>query len=131
MKNSILPQRQLRLLLQAIFSALVLKVKRKGVGIDLANFDTTVSPSNDFSTMPMEIGSNLILFLLTRYVGELSVFSVITTEKPEGNSEAAASKQGAAKGSPEQLVGDFLGQRHDTAKIESQGAADQSRNGKH
>lgn len=95
---------------------------KKGVGIDLANFDTTVSPKNDFFHYANGgwIKANPIPADQVRW-GSFSILGENNRKNLRDIQEAAASKQGAAKGSPEQLVGDFWFSAMDTAKIESLG----------
>ena len=119
MKIQFLPQRQLRLLLQQS-SALVLKVKRKKGWVSTWPILTGRS-NNDFFHYANGnwIKSNPIPADQARW--ELSVFSVITTEKPEGNSGSCGIKKGCGKGSPWTTGWWFWSQRHGYMKIESQG----------
>ena len=98
------------------------KVK-KGVGIDPANFDSTVSPTKDFFHYANGgwIKANPIPADQVRW-GSFSILAENNKKNLHELAEAAAAKTGSSKGSPEQLVGDFFYSAMDTNTIEKLGA---------
>jgi putative endopeptidase len=95
----------------------------KGVGINLANFDTTVSPDHNFFQHATGgwTKANPIPEDQVRW-GSFSELAENNKKHLHELAEQASMKTDAAKGSPEQLVGDFWHSSMDTAKIESLGA---------
>lgn len=106
----------------AIFYGCAQSEAKKGVGINLSNFDSTVSPKNDFFHYANGgwIKSNPIPADQVRW-GSFSILSENNRKYLREIQESAAAKKDAAKGSLEQLVGDMWYSAMDTAKIESEG----------
>lgn len=96
---------------------------KKGVGIDPANFDSTVSPTKDFFHYANGgwIKANPIPADQVRW-GSFSILAENNKKYLHELAEAAAAKTGSSKGSPEQLVGDFFYSAMDTNTIEKLGA---------
>ncbi len=96
---------------------------KKGVGIDPANFDSTVSVNQDFFHFANGgwIKANPIPSDQTRW-GSFSILAENNKKNLHEITENASKKTDAAKGSPEQLVGDFFFSGMDTATIEKLGA---------
>ncbi len=95
----------------------------KGVGINLANFDTTVNANANFY-MHATGGwtkANPIPEDQVRW-GSFSELAENNKKHLLEISEEASKMTGAKKGSPEQLVGDFWYSAMDTASIEAAGA---------
>ncbi|MFN8165390.1 MAG: M13 family metallopeptidase [Bacteroidia bacterium] len=107
-----------------IYSACSNSEAKKGVGIDLSNFDSTVTPGNDFFHFANGgfIKKNPIPDDQIRW-GSFSILAENNKNNLHAIMEDAASKKDAKKGSPEQLVGDFFASAMDTTNIEKQGAA--------
>lgn len=95
----------------------------KGVGIDLANIDSTVNPCHDFFHFAAGgfIRNNPIPGDQVRW-GTFSILAENNRKNLLALLEDAASKASAPAGSPEQLVGDFWHAAMDTVRIEAQGA---------
>ncbi len=96
----------------------------KSAGINLANFDTTISSKDNFYLHATGGWTKM------NPIPEDQVRWGSFSELAENNkkhlfelAEAASKKTDAAKGSPEQLVGDFWYSAMDTATIEKVGAA--------
>ncbi|MBK7571887.1 MAG: M13 family metallopeptidase [Bacteroidetes bacterium] len=96
---------------------------KKGVGIDVANFDSTVAPSHDFFHFANGgwIKKNPIPADQIRW-GSFSILNENNKKNLHQIVDDAAAKKDAAKGTPEQLVGDFYFSAMDTATIEKLGA---------
>jgi putative endopeptidase len=96
---------------------------RTGVGIDRANFDTTVSPGNDFFQYANGgwLKKNPIPADQVRW-GSFSILNENNKKNLKAIVEEAAKKSSAQKGTPEQLVGDFYFSAMDTMTIEKMGA---------
>jgi putative endopeptidase len=94
----------------------------KGVGIDVANFDSTVSPRSDFFGFANGgwIKSHPIPDDQVRW-GTFNILRDNNKKNLRDLAEAAASKKDAAQGSPDQLVGDFWNSAMDTVAIEKAG----------
>lgn len=97
---------------------------KKGVGINLADRDTTVSPSQDFFHYANGgwIKANPVPDDQVRW-GSFPILAEDNKKHMREIAEAAAAKTDSKKGSPEQLVGDFYFSAMDTNTIEKQGAA--------
>lgn len=96
----------------------------KGVGINLANFDTTVSAKNNFYQHATAgwTKANPIPEDQVRW-GSFSELAENNKKYLHELAVDASQKSDAAKGSPEQLVGDFWYSAMDTANIEKAGAS--------
>lgn len=96
---------------------------KKGVGIDLANIDSSAAPGNDFFQFANGswIKANPIPNDQSRW-GTFNILGDNNRKNLRGLAEEAAAKTGAAKGSPEQMVGDFWFTAMDTVSIEKAGA---------
>ena len=81
---------------------------KKGVGVDLANIDSSAAPGNDFFQFANGswIKANPIPNDQSRW-GTFNILGDNNRKNLRGLAEEAAAKTGAAKGSPEQMVGDF------------------------
>ena len=92
---------------------------KKGTGIDPANFDSTYSPATDFFHFANGgwIKKNPIPSDQVRW-GTFSILSENNKKNLHAIVDEAAAKTDAAKGSPEQLVGDFYYSAMDTNTIE-------------
>jgi putative endopeptidase len=95
----------------------------KGVGINLSNLDTTVHPDHDFFhhatggwTKANPIPEDQVRW------GSFNELAENNKKHLHEIAEAASRLSGTAKGSPEQLVGDFWHSAMDTAGIEAAGA---------
>lgn len=123
MKKSILAAAFLAVAASAALYSCTQSEAKKGVGIDLANFDTTVNPRNDFFHYANGgwINANPIPADQVRW-GSFSILGDNNRKNLRELSETAAAKTGSAKGSPEQLVGDFWHSAMDTTQIEKMGA---------
>lgn len=122
MKKTILAVSATAIATAAIFYSCTQSEAKKGVGINLASFDSTVSPRNDFFHYANGgwIKANPIPADQVRW-GSFSILSDNNRKYLREIQEAAAANQSAAKGSPEQLVGDFWFSAMDTTKIEKEG----------
>lgn len=96
---------------------------KKGVGINLANFDTTVVPGADFFHYANGgwIKANPIPDDQVRW-GSFSILAENNKKNLHIIVDSVAGLKDAAKGSPAQLVGDFYHAAMDTANIEKLGA---------
>ncbi|MBP6334843.1 MAG: M13 family metallopeptidase [Bacteroidia bacterium] len=96
----------------------------KGVGINLANFDTTVKPHHNFYQHATGgwTKANPIPEDQVRW-GSFNELAENNKKHLHELAEAASKISGAAKGSPEQLVGDFWYSAMDTSSIEAAGAS--------
>jgi len=96
---------------------------KKGVGLDRANLDTTVSPTKDFFEYANGgwLKKNPIPGDQVRW-GSFNILAEDNKAHLKELAEAASAKTGATKGSPEQLVGDFYHSAMDTVTIEKLGA---------
>ncbi len=96
---------------------------KKGVGIDVANFDSTVAPSHDFFHFANGgwIKKNPIPADQIRW-GSFSILNENNKKNLHQIVDDASAKKDAAKGTPEQLVGDFYFSAMDTVTIEKLGA---------
>lgn len=96
---------------------------KKGVGIDVANFDSTVAPSHDFFHFANGgwIKKNPIPADQIRW-GSFSILNENNKKNLHQIVDDAAAKKDAPKGSVEQIVGDFYFSAMDTATIEKLGA---------
>ncbi|MBL0104735.1 MAG: M13 family metallopeptidase [Bacteroidetes bacterium] len=106
-----------------VYSACSDSQAKKGVGIDLANFDTTVTPGTDFFHYANGgfIKNNPIPDDQVRW-GSFSILAENNKKNLHQIMDDAAAKKDAKKGSIEQLVGDFYTSAMDTINIEKQGA---------
>jgi putative endopeptidase len=97
---------------------------KKGTGIDPANFDSTYSPATDFFHFANGgwIKKNPIPSDQVRW-GTFSILSENNKKNLHAIVDEAAAKTNAAKGSPEQLVGDLYYSAMDTNTIENLGAS--------
>lgn len=97
---------------------------KPGVGINLADRDTTVRPTEDFYHYANGswIKANPVPPDQVRW-GSFSILNEDNKKHLREIAEEAAKKTDAKKGSPEQLVGDFYYSAMDTVTIEKQGAA--------
>lgn len=97
---------------------------KKGVGIDLANLDSSYSPAKDFFHFANGgwIKANEIPPDQTRW-GTFNILADNNKKNLRDIAEAASQKTDAPKGSPEQLVGDFWKSAMDTAQIEKEGTS--------
>lgn len=95
---------------------------KKGVGLDPANIDSSVSPVTDFFHYANGgwIKSNPIPDDQVRW-GTFNILRDNNKKYLRELAEAAAAKGGAAKGSPDQMVGDFWFSAMDTVAIEKNG----------
>jgi len=100
------------------------KQPKKGVGINPANFDTTVTPGNDFFHYANGgwIKANPIPADQVRW-GSFSILSENNKKNLHTIADSVSKLTNSAKGSPAQLVGDFFYSAMDTANIEKLGAA--------
>ena len=107
----------------AIYSSCSNTEAKKGVGIDLANFDSTFSPAKDFFHFANGnwIKANPIPSDQVRW-GSFSILAENNKKNLHQIAEDASNKAGLAKGSSEQLVGDFYYSAMDTNNIEKAGA---------
>src|SRR5947209_10619360 len=82
--------------------------QKKGVGIDRANLDSTTSPTKDFFQYANGgwLKNNPIPSDQVRW-GSFSILAEDNKKHLKDIAEEAFSKTGTAKGTPEQLVGDF------------------------
>ena len=89
----------------------------------MANFDSTVAPSHDFFHFANGgwIKKNPIPADQIRW-GSFSILNENNNKNLHQIVDDAAAKKDAAKGTPEQLVGDFYFSAMDTATIEKLGA---------
>lgn len=96
---------------------------KKGVGIDLANFDTTVAPGMDFFHYANGgwIKANPIPNDQVRW-GTFSILSENNKKNLLSIADSVSKLKDVQKGSPAQLVGDFFHSAMDTATIEKLGA---------
>lgn len=96
----------------------------KGIGIETANFDSSFSPANDFFNFSNGgwIKSNPIPDDQVRW-GTFNILRDNNKAYLRELAEAAAANKAAAKGSPDQLVGDFWQSAMDTVAIEKTGLA--------
>ncbi len=96
---------------------------KKGVGIDVANFDSTVTPGTDFYHFANGgwIKKNPIPADQIRW-GSFSILNENNKKNLHQIVDDASAKKDATKGSPEQLVGDFYFSAMDTVTIEKLGA---------
>ena len=124
MKNSRIILGMSVITLSAVYTSCSNSEGKKGVGIDVANFDSTVSASNDFYHFANGgwIKANPIPADQVRW-GSFSILAENNRKNLHDLAEAASAKTGATKGSAEQLVGDFYFSAMDTTNIEKQGAA--------
>jgi len=95
----------------------------KGVGINLANFDTTISPDNNFYNHATGgwTKANPIPEDQVRW-GSFNELAENNRNYLHQLAEDASKKSGLTKGSPEQLVGDFWFSAMDTVSIEAAAA---------
>ncbi len=107
----------------AVITGCSRKEATTGVGIDKANFDTTVQPGKNFFQYANGswIKANQIPADQVRW-GTFSILAENNRKNLKEVAESAAAKQNPSKGSPEQLVGDFYYSSMDTATIEKLGA---------
>src|SRR5437870_1911723 len=93
--------------------------EKKGGGISRANLDTTVSPSKDFFQYANGgwLKENPIPSDQVRW-GSFSILAENNKKNLKELAEAAASKSGVARGTAEQLAGDFFHSAMDTVNIE-------------
>jgi len=96
---------------------------KKGVGISLADIDSTVQSGNDFFSFANGgwIKANPIPADQVRW-GSFGILSEENKKNLHQIAEDASKKSDAKKGSPEQLVGDFFFSAMDTVNIEKLGA---------
>ncbi|MCX6291416.1 MAG: M13 family metallopeptidase [Bacteroidetes bacterium] len=96
---------------------------KKGVGVNIADLDTTVSSRKDFFHYANGgwMNANPIPGDQIRW-GSFSILSEGNKKNLLQIANDAAQKKEAKKGSPEQLVGDFFFSAMDTVGIEKQGA---------
>ncbi len=96
---------------------------KPGIGINLNDRDTTVSPSYDFFTHANGgwIKAHPIPDDQIRW-GSFSILAEDNKKHIREIVEESSKKTDAKKGSPEQMVGDFYFSAMDTATIEKQGA---------
>jgi putative endopeptidase len=105
----------------------------KGVGVDAANFDTTVNPGKDFfqyanggwckaNPIPAD-QSRWASFSILSEENKKNLRTIAEQLAAKSATEGAASKEGVVKGSSEQLIGDFYYSAMDTANIEKLGAS--------
>ncbi len=96
---------------------------KKGVGVNLADLDTTVQPGTDFFHFADGgwLKANPIPGDQSRW-GSFSIISEGNKKNIREIAEDVAKKTDAKKGSAEQLVGDFFFSAMDTVNIEKQGA---------
>lgn len=123
MKNYRLPLAIITIVVSTIYTGCSNSEAKKGIGIDLNNFDSTVSPTKDFFHYANGgwIKSNPIPSDQVRW-GSFSILSENNKKNLHELLEAAANKTNSSKGSPEQLVGDFYYSAMDTNTIEKLGA---------
>lgn len=97
---------------------------KKGVGINAANFDTTIAPGSDFFHYANGgwIKANPIPNDQVRW-GSFSILNENNKQNLHTLVDSVSKLSGNAKGSPAQLVGDFYFSAMDTANIEKQGAS--------
>jgi putative endopeptidase len=100
------------------------KEQKKGVGINLADRDTTVQPTADFFHYANGgwIKANPIPADQVRW-GSFPILNEENKKHLREIAEEASKNTSAKKGSPEQLVGDFYFSAMDTVTIEKLGAA--------
>jgi putative endopeptidase len=98
--------------------------EKKGVGINLADRDTSMQPTEDFFHYASGgwIKANPVPDDQVSW-GLFNVLNEKNKKQLREIAEEAAKNTSAKKGSPEQLVGDFYFSAMDTATIEKQGAA--------
>jgi len=98
--------------------------EKKGVGINLADRDTSMKPTEDFFHYANGgwIKANPVPDDQVRW-GSFSILNEDNKKHLREIAEEASKNTSAKKGSPEQLVGDFYFSAMDTATIEKQGAA--------
>lgn len=96
---------------------------KKGVGIDLANFDSTIAPTHDFFHFAGGgwIKKNPIPADQIRW-GSFSILAENNRKNLHQIVDDASAAKDAKKGSVEQLVGDFYFSAMDTVNIEKLGA---------
>jgi len=95
----------------------------KGVGINPADIDTTVSPAADFFHYANGVWMKANPIPADQTIwGSFSILRDNTKKNMHQLAEDASKKTDAKKGSPEQLVGDFFFSAMDTANIEKLGA---------
>ena len=106
-----------------IFTSCSNSEAKKGVGIEMANFDSSVSPSVDFFHFANGgfIKSNPIPADQVRW-GSFSILAENNKKNMLELADEAAKKTGQTKGSSEQLVGDFYFSAMDTITIDKLGA---------
>ena len=97
---------------------------KPGVGINLADRDTTVNPTQDFFHYANGswINANPVPDDQVRW-GSFAILGEDNKNHLREIAEEASKKSDSKKGSPEQMVGDFYFSAMDTANIEKQGAA--------
>ncbi|MCX6276389.1 MAG: M13 family metallopeptidase [Bacteroidetes bacterium] len=100
------------------------QVSKPGIGIILADLDTTVSPAADFFTHANGgwIKAHPIPDDQVRW-GSFSILAENNKKQIREIVEEASKKADAKKGSAEQMVGDFYFSAMDTVTIEKQGAS--------
>ena len=124
MKNSRVIFAVIAIAISAIYIGCSNSEAKKGVGIDPANFDSTISPSKDFFHYANGgwIKANPIPSDQVRW-GTFSILAENNRKNLHEIAETAAAKTGSSKGSPEQLVGDFFYSAMDTNTIDKLGAS--------
>ena len=97
---------------------------KKGVGIDIANIDSSSTPGNDFFQFANGgwIKANPIPNDQVRW-GSFPILAENNRKNLASIADEASRKSDASKGSPEQLVGDFYFAAMDTVTIEKLGAS--------
>src|SRR5437016_1057087 len=95
------------------------KESKKGTGINAADIDTTIDPTQDFFMYANGgwIKANPIPPDQTRW-GSFNILIENNKKNLRNITEEAAKKTDSKKGSPAQLVGDFYFSAMDTANIE-------------
>jgi putative endopeptidase len=123
MKKIILANAAAVFVLTAVYTSCSNSQAKKGVGISVSNFDSTHSPVHDFFHFANGgwIKSNPIPSDQVRW-GTFSVLAENNKMNMLRIAEDAANYSTAAKGSPEQMVGDFYFSAMDTVTIEKLGA---------
>src|SRR5437868_4083607 len=97
---------------------------KKGVGVNAADLDTTVNPGKDFfqyadggwcKTNPIPADqSRWASFSILSEDNKKNLRTIAEGLAAKTGTEGSASKEGAIKGSPEQLIGDFYYSAMDT-----------------
>jgi putative endopeptidase len=106
---------------------------KKGVGVNVADLDTSVSCGKDFfqyanggwckaNPIPAD-QSRWASFSILSEDNKKNLKTIAEEFAAKRATEGSASKEGAIKGSPEQLIGDFYYSAMDTASIEKMGAS--------